>query len=261
VTLQVRPLTDVSWPDLAAAFNEGFSDYSIPVSLSPETLAHMLRRRGYVAQDSFGAYDGERLVGFVFTCRDGTRAYNSGTGVAPSHRRRGVARALLDAVIARVDECVLEVLEDNVKAITLYTSAGFVERRRFQCWTYAGGGGTVPELRGADLDAIAARADVELSWQNSCASIRRATEPHVVLGDERGAALVFPASGDLPLLAVDRAARLRGHGARLLAAAAARASRPLRILNIDVRAAGVAAFMAAVGATPLVRQIELVRAC
>jgi GNAT superfamily N-acetyltransferase len=118
----------------------------------------------------------------------------------------------------------------------------------------------LPELCDVDLDAIVAQADVELSWQNSCASIRRATEPHVALGDERGAAVVFPASGDLPLLAVHRAARRRGHGTRLLAAAAARASRPLRILNIDARAAGIAAFMAAVGATPLVRQIELVRA-
>jgi ribosomal protein S18 acetylase RimI-like enzyme len=195
----------------------------------------------------------------VFTCRDGTRAYNSGTGVVPSHRRQGVARVLLDAVFTRVDEYVLEVLEDNAKAIALYTSAGFVERRRFQCWTYTGSG-TLPELHDADLDAIAAHADVEPSWQNSCASIRRATEPRVVLGDERGAAVVFAASGDLPLLVVHRAARRHGYGAQLLAAAAARASRPLRILNVDTRAAGVAAFMAAVGATPLVRQIELVRA-
>jgi ribosomal protein S18 acetylase RimI-like enzyme len=219
----------------------------------------MLRRRGYVAEDSFGAYDGERIVGFVFTCRDGTRAYNSGTGVAPSHRRQGVARVLLDAVIARVDEYVLEVLEDNLKAIALYTGAGFVERRRFQCWTYAGSG-MLPELRDADLDAIAAHADFELSWQNTCASIRRATEPHVVVGDEHGAAVVFPTSGDLPLCVVRRAARRCGHGARLLGAAAARASRPLRILNLDTRANGVAAFMTAVGATPLVRQVELVRA-
>lgn len=261
--LSVRPLTGVAWADLAAAFNAGFSDYSIAVSMSPESLAHMLGRRGYVASDSFGAYDGDRLVGFVFTGRDGTRAYNAGTGVAPSHRRQGIARLLLDAVIAHVDEYVLEVLEDNVNAIALYTSAGFVERRRFQCWTYAGNS-SLPalqyaELHDADLDDIAADADVALSWQNSCASIRRAIEPHVVVGDEHGAAVVFPGSADLPLLVVRRASRRRGHGARLLAAAAARASRPLRILNIDVRADGIAAFLAAVGAKPFARQIELVR--
>jgi hypothetical protein len=46
VTIEVRPLRGVTWPDLAAALNEGFS---------AEALANMQRRSGYVADDSFGA--------------------------------------------------------------------------------------------------------------------------------------------------------------------------------------------------------------
>ena len=80
-----------------------------------------------------------------------------------------------------------------------------------------------------------------------------------MLGDERGAVVVFPGSADLPLLAVARDHRRRGLGTRLLRAAAARASRPLRILNIDSRAEGVAAFLAAAGAVPLAGQLEMVR--
>ena len=109
------------------------------------------------------------------------------------------------------------------------------------------------------LAAIAAGADLEPSWQNSLASLRRAAEPAIALGDERGAAVVFPSSGDLPLLCVRRPDRRRGLGTRLLAAAAARAGRPLRILNLDERAAGVAAFLEAAGATRTVRQLEMVR--
>jgi ribosomal protein S18 acetylase RimI-like enzyme len=268
--MQIRSLSGVSWDELAITLNEAFSDYAVRVPMTAEGMASMQRRRGYAPEVSFGAYDGARLVGFVFTCLEGDRAYNSGTGVAPSHRRTGVARALLDAVIASVHarSYVLEVIEDNAKAVALYASAGFVATRRLQCWTYGPGGEApavttpdlaAPDLAAPDLEAIAAHVDVELSWQNSLASLRRATEPYTVIGDEHGAAVVFPGSADLPLLAVRRDARRRGHGARLLRAAAARASRPLRILNIDARASGIAEFLAAAGAAPLVRQLEMVR--
>jgi ribosomal protein S18 acetylase RimI-like enzyme len=259
--MQIRSLGGVSWDELAPVFNESFSDYAVPMAMTGESLANMQRRRGYVAEVSFGAYDGARLVGFVLTCLDGDRAYNSGTGVVPSHRRGGLARALVDTVIATVSarSYVLEVLEDNARAIALYTRAGFVETRRFRCWTFDQPGDDLPAIDAPDLAAIAGRADVELSWQNSLGSLRRAHEPCTVLGDDAGAVVVFATSGDLPLLTVARDARRRGRGTRLLRAAAARASRPLRILNIDSRANDIAAFLDAAGARPLARQIEMVR--
>jgi hypothetical protein len=59
---------------------------------------------------------------------------------------------------------------------------------------------------------------------------------------------------------VRRAERRRGHGTRLLAAAAAaaRAGRPLRMM-VDDRDAGIAAFLEAAGAARYVRQLELIR--
>jgi len=259
--MEIRSLVGVGWDALASAFNAAFSDYAVAMAMTPEALSNMQLRRGYVAAASFGAYEGAQLIGFVLTCRDGDRIYNSGTGVVPAHRRSGLARALLDAVTGsvRASSYVLEVLEPNTGAIALYQAAGFAETRRLQCWTYDRRGDELPEIA-PDLAAIAAHADIEPAWQNSVASLRRAPEPSVVIGDAAGAAVVFPGSADLALLAVARDARRRGHGRRLLAAAAARASRPLRILNVDARDAGIAAFLAAAGAAPLVRQIEMVRA-
>jgi GNAT superfamily N-acetyltransferase len=266
---EIRSLLGVGWEPLAAAFNAAFADYAVPMSLTADALAAMQCRRGYAAYASFGAYDGDRLVGFVLTCHDGDRVYNSGTGVVPAHRRAGLARRLVDAVIARVRpyarSYTLEVIETNAPAAELYRSAGFVEARRLQVWTYAPRDGApapapgeVPVIAAPDLDAIAADADVAPPWQNSLASLRRATEPYLALGDARGAAIVFPASADLPLLCVRRGERRRGRGARLLAAAAARAARPVRMM-VDDRDAGIAAFLDAAGATRLVRQIEMVR--
>lgn len=261
--MDIRSLAGVGWDELAAAFDAAFRDYAVAMTMTPVALAHMQRRRGYDAEASYGAFEADRLVGFALTCRDGDRIYNSGTGVAPSHRRRGLARALIDEVIASVPAraYVLEVLEANASAIALYAAAGFVETRRLQAWTYEAHGAVaaVPEVTHADLATLAGDADVELAWQCSLASIARATEPHVVIGDERGAAVVFPQSADVPLLVVPRAQRRRGHGTHLIAAAAALAARPLRILNIDARADGIAAFLARVGARPLVRQLEMVR--
>jgi ribosomal protein S18 acetylase RimI-like enzyme len=263
--IAIRSLAGVGWDELAAGFNAAFSDYAVPVAMTAAGLAAMQQRRGYVAAASVGAYDGDRLVGFVMTCLDGDRAYNSGTGVIPSHRRGGLARRLVDAVIeaAPAAEYVLEVIETNHHAAELYRRCGFATRRRLACFTYAAAPAPVPiaapAIAAPDLAAIAAHADVELSWQNTVASIRRAPEPPVVLGDERGAAVVFPDSADLPLLAVAPAHRRQGHGRRLLAAAAARCRRPLRILNVDDRGAEILALLAAVGATPTVHQLEMAR--
>ena len=264
--IEFRTLAGVSFDTLTVAFNDAFSDYDVPMKMTGEQLANMQTRRGYVADASLGAFDGERIVGFVLTGIEGDRAYNSGTGVSPTHRRQHLGRELMlrtfDLLRARgATSYVLEVLEANEKAGALYRSVGFEESRRFQCWTFeATERVKTKELANADLDAIAARADVELAWQNSVASIRRAPESHVVLGDERGAAVIFPRSGDLALLAVDRGARRKGLGTLLLNAAATRAAKPIRILNVDDRDEGIAAFLRAAGAKPLVRQIEMMLA-
>lgn len=262
-SIDIRSLAGVGWEPLAAAFTAAFADYAVPMAMTAASLEAMQTRRGYAAAASFGAFDGAQLVGFALTCTDGDRAYNSGTGVLPAHRRGQLARRLLDAVIAHVPDrpYVLEVIETNAPAVALYRSAGFVETRRLQSWVYARRDaeiGPLVELDAPDLDAIAADSDVAPSWQNSVASLRRAPQWEVV-ANPYGAAIVYPASGDLPLLCVRHAARRRGHGARLLAAAAARSTRPLRIINVDERGAGIAAFLEAVGATRLVRQIELIR--
>jgi ribosomal protein S18 acetylase RimI-like enzyme len=259
--IDIRPLTGVSFETMAEAFNDAFSDYDIPAKYSVEYLTYLVQRRGYRPDLAVGAFDGERLVGFVFNCLQGEDAYNSGTGVVISHRRHGIARQLMQRSIETLPakRYTLEVIETNHRAIALYRSLRFDEPRRFQCWTYATTRDVrVKELANADLEAIAANGDIVPAWQNSLDSIRRAREPHVVLGDERGAVVFFPQTGDVPLLAVRRDARRHGLGTQLLDAAATRSAKPLRIMNIDVRAEDIGAFMAAIGAKPLVRQIEMI---
>jgi ribosomal protein S18 acetylase RimI-like enzyme len=263
--MNIRPLTSDDFASLLACFNESFSDYLVPFVLDEARLTEIIARRGVDLTASIGAFDGDRMVAFTMNGIHGERAYDSGTGVVPSHRRAGLARAVMQAafellVQRGVQTYVLEVLEANEKAATLYRSLGFEETRRFQCWTFAATERThARELANVDLGAIREWCDVGPSWQNDIPSIRRAKEPYVALGDEQAAVIVFPKSGDLPLLAVSKDERRRGHGKKLLNAAATRAAKPLRILNVDDRDDGIAAFLARVGAQRTVRQIEMIR--
>jgi ribosomal protein S18 acetylase RimI-like enzyme len=256
------PLTHEDFAKLYEAFREAFSDYVVPFAPTREQLLEMLTRRGWKPELSVGVFDGDRMVGFTANGFDGTTAYDSGTGVVPSHRRRGLSRAMfgyLEPVLrnAGATRYLLEVIETNTAAEALYRGLGFQETRRFDCYVYE------PRPHALQFGFTSANKewwDVEAPWQNSNDSLARARDPHVVIGDERGYAVVFPGNGDLAQLAVAPKHRRRGVGRQLLDAAGAIAGKPLRILNVDERDQGIAAFFAAIGARRIVRQIEMVLA-
>jgi ribosomal protein S18 acetylase RimI-like enzyme len=257
----IRTLTAEDFESLFAAFTAAFSDYVVPLVLTREQLAEMIARRGWVPELSVGAFDGDAMVAFTINCVEDDRAYDSGSGVVPSHRRRGLGRELMERSFellrGRCREYVLEVIDANKRALELYLGTGFTVTRGLQCWGYEFRG----EARGFQSGDVASalHRDVEPSWQNSDGSIRRATQPHLLLGDDNGYAIVFPDRGDLAQLAVRRDARRQGIGTHLLQAAAAVAGKPLRIMNVDERDLGIAAFLEHNGAKRTVRQLEMIR--
>jgi ribosomal protein S18 acetylase RimI-like enzyme len=256
--IEVRSLEGVSFERMTEAFNDAFSDYDIPAHYTVEYLTNLVTRRGYRPDLAVGAFDEGRLVGFVFNCLDGDEAYNSGTGVVISHRRRGIARQLMQRSIDTLPakRYILEVIETNERAASLYRRLGFVETRRLQCWTMPWSGGLEPAVAGLKAAPTSDWFDQRPSWQNSLASLRRSREPYEILGDDRGFVVVFPSNGDVPLLAVRRDERRKGIGRALLESAAAHVGKPLRIMNAEDR---FEEFLTECGARKLVRQIEMMR--
>jgi ribosomal protein S18 acetylase RimI-like enzyme len=82
----------------------------------------------------YGAYVDNRIVGMAgFKCYEGARerhkAFVWGTYVRPEERRRGAARALMEALLdaarGTVEQLTLAVVRDNVAAVALYRGLGF----------------------------------------------------------------------------------------------------------------------------------------
>ena len=135
-----------------------------------------------------------------------------------------------------------------------------------QCFSYDGIAepSSAITIEARPPDAAVRWFDTAPSWQNDPASVTRAGGAPMTLvareGErEAGLLYLFPANGDVPMFAVDPAARRRGLGSALIRAARALSEKPLRLVNIDERASGVLAFLDTIGATRTVRQYEMMR--
>ena len=91
------------------------------------------------------AWQGDTPVGFILARDLAGDVEILSVGVLPQWRRRGVGRALIDAVVAKCEQdglgsIVLEVASENAAARALYAAFGFVQvGRRPGYYSRAGG--------------------------------------------------------------------------------------------------------------------------
>jgi ribosomal-protein-alanine N-acetyltransferase len=99
---------------------------------------------GLIAAGAFALMSDQ---GFILVREAAGEAEVLTLAVAPTARRQGLGRALLDAAIARLGsaELFLEVAADNIAAIALYRAAGF-EQVGVRPGYYARPGGKVDAL-------------------------------------------------------------------------------------------------------------------
>ena len=122
--IEIREMKAQDVPQIAEleriCFNDPWSAQSIATELDNSLSCWLV------------ATDGEKVVGYVGsqTVLDGSDMMN--IAVAPDFRRKGLAEALVNALIdclrQRKSRClILEVRVSNTPAITLYEKLGFVE--------------------------------------------------------------------------------------------------------------------------------------
>ncbi|HLL54454.1 MAG TPA: GNAT family N-acetyltransferase [Myxococcaceae bacterium] len=262
--MELRTLEDVSVAEIAATFNEAFTNYFVPLRFTEEGMAAKIRGEGIDLRRSVGAFNGGRLAGFILHGYDVLNGvptlYNAGTGVLPAERGRGLTAALYRHAVPLqraegIRTHLLEVIDANALAIRVYEAIGFTRRR-----TLAGYRSTEPITAPAGLSVqpIASLPsagtwhEVEPAWQNTAASVARDPGSHQFIGVEQDGILVgyaayAPATGRVKLCAVHPAYRRRGIGRALFAYLRARCPAEVTVTNVDTAATGVAAFLQAIG--------------
>lgn len=103
---------------------------------TPEAVARLLERDAHAL---VVARDDGRIVGTVIAGYDGWRAHLYRLAVAPSHRRRGIARELLRRAEARLTafgagRIDAMVLEHNELGRSLWSSLGYAEQLDWRRW-------------------------------------------------------------------------------------------------------------------------------
>ena len=132
---EIRRLTYADLPQVIAVERRAFPT---PWSLAMFVL-ELSKPRGICLaawrQDADGA---ERLCGYLICSRYDTVWHVMNVSVDPAERRAGIATALLDALVERIDDVeaqyTLEVRVSNTPAIRLYERLGFLTagmRRRY----------------------------------------------------------------------------------------------------------------------------------
>lgn len=97
---------------------------------SREGIERFLKRN---PDTCFVAEDGRNIVGVIIAGNDGRRGYIYHTAVNPEFRRKGIARALVNAALEAlhdlgINKTALVVFERNADGNAFWESIGFTER-------------------------------------------------------------------------------------------------------------------------------------
>lgn len=260
--------------DLQPVVCAAFADYVVPMQPDEARLTELLTRRGWHPGWSSGLFRGGKLVGFWLTGRDGPAAYCIIAGILPEARGSGGPDALFTRVLAVTGgrPHQLEVIRGNERAARAYRRLGFSASRVLNYVQLARAAATLGEPRWqAEAEPWAPEALPPVSWlphppawQNRRTALSRARQPRLWLtvreaGVLRGSAVLFPQAGDLPEIAVDPAARGRGVGRALLAAALRHtATDQVTLSTVDAADEITGSWLARCGAEVKVSQDEMV---
>ncbi len=267
--ITIDSLDTVNFEELSVSFKEAFKDYGF--QLTEEELKKMLRRRGYVPALSFGAFDNNKLVSFTLngagTHDNIPTIYDTGTATIPAYRNMGLAKNIFSYSLpilkkAGFKQYLLEVLQNNTKALALYKKIGFGISRQFNYFLQQTDTLKIIQNKNTGISIVknvaldnkkemASCCDFTPAWQNSFEAIERALPEFVTLeiydnGMLSGYCIFEPASGDIAQLAVHPTHRRKGLGTLLLKKALHLCKhRTIKFINTETNCASVTQFLSA----------------
>lgn len=260
--LYFTTLTEHDMPALHQTFLQAFADYLVPIQLNEEQFNTKLRREGIEPGFCVAAYDGDKMVGFIMTglgeWQGKPTAYNGGTGVLPAYRNQKLTRRLYNFLVQKlrqsgVEQCLLEVIQENTAALKSYEGVGMSVTRSLDCFRSpkqellleapAPEGVSIAKAVKPCWDVYQEWWDMRPTWQNSIDAIKRSKSDAVILEAHDaeqvlcGYIIFYPLNGAIAQFAVHRSYRRAGVGTALLREATKLTeSLNLMLINIDTAA-------------------------
>lgn len=279
----IRNLNELSPHTLFIAFNQAFSDYEM--QLNKDELEGMLKRRGFIPALSFGAFQDGVLVSFTLNgignFNGEKSAYDTGTGTLKEYRGRGLASRVFNYSIpflkeAGISQYILEVLQHNVGAISVYKKLGFEVVREFNYFTGKPNevlsGNSKPDsnihIKSIDLksrEKMTQFWDFKPSWQNNFESISRSRSEFIIKGAFQkeelvGYAVFEPLSGDITQIAVDKNHRRKGIASALLQETLIlNENSGVKAINTEISCESISGFLKSVNVPLAGKQYEMRR--
>lgn len=279
----IKNLTFTSLSDITTCFNESFADYIIKFNATEDYLRNRWNGAGVDFELSFGVFIDKKLAGFVIHGIDewnGLKtAFNVGTGVIPKYRGKRIVKKTYDTILPiledhGIEQCRLEVIQKNLKAINAYKSVGFKEDRELISFTY-----NIKQqeneteldkqiqlkirddIINVDWNLLKSFWDFDPSWENSISSLMRNAESWQFLGMSKddqiiGYAIFNPKTGYIAQFATSKYEREKGY-TKMLFQKLRFLSDQLVVINVDKRASKTLNFLNIFGFKEFISQYEM----
>jgi len=279
----IKSLKGISFDLIFESFKEAFMDYEVQVN--KEELQTMLIRRGFNPELSFAAFKDSRIISFTLNgigVFNGKKtAYDTGSGTLKEYRGQGLATEIFKYSIpflkeAEVSQYLLEVLQHNKKAVSVYKKIGFEISREFNYYVLKNEeyrpikkimqpDYRIEQISKTESESMIKFCDFNPSWQNSFDAIDRNPGDFIINGVFKehkllGYCVFEPVSGDVTQIAVDKEYRRKGIATNLINEALKYNKRDsFKILNTDTNCKSITKFIEANSIIPNGRQFEMIK--
>jgi ribosomal protein S18 acetylase RimI-like enzyme len=131
---ELIPAKAFSYEELTEAYNNTRVDYIVPMPMNANKLREYVETYDVDMEASAVAVDGNEVLGLGMLGVRKNRAWITRLGVIRNNRRNGTGEGLVDHLIDQARQrdqvsIILEVIEDNTPAYSLFTKKGFKDTR------------------------------------------------------------------------------------------------------------------------------------
>jgi ribosomal protein S18 acetylase RimI-like enzyme len=277
-----KTLENIELEVIYNTFVEAFSDYQVKFDISFDNFQIMMKRRGLNLDFSMGTFKDGKMVGFILNgvreWNGKTTIYDVGTGVVLEHRKKGVTGAMFKKLLEvcrdkKIEQYLLEVLQENSGAVNLYKGNGFQITREFDCYFLNKFNRSFNKnITLERLDSFSEEIWRELkkywnynpSWQNSIDSIKDNFNNFIYIVAKSkdkivGYGIIEKTTGDIPQIAVSQQYRRQGIGKAIVNMLINSLDiERFKILNIDSRDLEMEKFLLSIGGEKYTKQFEMI---